>query len=78
LLRSKGHLGKLRVFKSGKVVLRIPLEGNDYLDFNLEEGIRPGFYQELATFNAERMCNLGQVSRKLVATPDLQSLFSYI
>lgn len=75
-MKEKGHLGKLRVFKSGKVVLRVPLEKGEYIDFNIEEGIRTGFHQELASFNQERMCNLGQIQKKLVATPDLEALFN--
>jgi len=62
--------------KSGKAVLRIPLQDGQHVDYSLEEGIRSGFYQEVASLDGDQMCILGQVQNKLVATPDLQTLFS--
>ena len=44
-------IGKLRLMKSGKVVLRLHT-GNDnasYIDLDVSMGIQPAFYQELVT-----------------------------
>ena len=36
--------GKLRVFKSGKVVMRFTREDGTHIDMNVNKGIKPSFY----------------------------------
>ena len=72
-------IGKLRLMKSGKVVMRIQLPGqDDYVDLEMNRGIQPNFYQELVSVDIEtqKMHFLSKVQHKLVAIPDLDQLFS--
>ena len=40
-------IGKLRIMKSGKVVLRIQNENKMFVDLDVSKGISNNFYQEL-------------------------------
>lgn len=43
-------IGKLRIMKSGKVILRIrDPEGTKYVDLDVSKGIMNSFYQELVS-----------------------------
>lgn len=47
-------IGKLRLMKSGRVVMRIQLPGSkDYLDLELNKGIQPNFFQELVAVDSK-------------------------
>ena len=72
-------IGKIRVHKSGKVVMRIQLPGQDsYVDLELNKGIQTNFYQELVSLDAQTKSVhfLAPVQHKIVATPDLDSILS--
>ena len=73
------RIGKLRIHKSGKVVMRLQLPGQDsYVDLELNKGIHTNFYQELVSVNtaSQDIHFLAPVQHKLVATPDLDSLLN--
>ena len=73
-------IGKLRVMKSGKIVMRIQLPGQeDYVDLELNQGIKTNFYQEIISVDAQnkKLHFLSSVKNKLVATPDLDSMLSW-
>lgn len=40
----KGCVGKLRIMKSGKVVMRFTREDGSTVDLRVNKGIQPGFY----------------------------------
>ena len=45
-------IGKLRLMKSGKVVMRLQLPGSsDFVDLEVNKGIQPNFYQELVSID---------------------------
>lgn len=44
-------IGKLRIMKSGKVVLRIQNENKMFVDLDVSKGISNNFYQELISIN---------------------------
>ena len=71
-------IGKLRIHKSGKVVLRLELPGSStgHVDLELNEGIKSNFYQELVAVDSKNsdIHFLGKVEHKIVATPDLESI----
>ena len=71
-------IGKLRIHKSGKVVLRLELPGTDagHVDLELNEGIKSNFYQELVAVDSVNndIHFLAPVQHKIVATPDLESI----
>ena len=72
-------IGKLRIMKSGKVVMRIQLPGSDkFADLEINQGIQSNFYQELVSVDAQarKLNMLAQIKHKLVATPDLDSILS--
>ena len=65
--------------KSGKVVLRIQLPGQEsYIDLELNSGIQTNFYQEIVSVDGEskNMHFLAPVQHKIVATPDLDSILN--
>ena len=67
--------------KSGKVVMRIQLPGqSDFVDLELNKGIQPNFYQELVATDSGKgsIHFMGPVQHKIVATPDLDALISWI
>ncbi|CDW74297.1 UNKNOWN [Stylonychia lemnae] len=72
-------IGKIRVMKSGKVVLRMqdPINNDLYVDFELTKGIQTNFYQELISVDlqAQRAHFMAPINHKLIATPDLDSIF---
>jgi len=73
-----GKIGKLRFMKSGKVVLRLQMpDCPDFVDLEVNKGIESTFYQELIAIDGKKKQAhfLGQLTQKLVATPDLDSLF---
>ena len=64
--------------KSGKIVLRLQLpDSADFADLEINKGIDATFYQELISVDGatQRTHFLSQLTKKLVATPDLDSLF---
>lgn len=72
-------IGKLRVMKSGRVIMRIQLPGQtEFVDLELSKGIQPNFYQELVATDASKgqIHFFGPVQHKIVATPDLDALIS--
>ena len=72
-------IGKLRIHKSGKVVMRLQLPGQkNFVDLELNQGIKTNFYQELVSVDAEKdsIHFLAKVQTKLVATPDLDSILN--
>jgi hypothetical protein len=40
----QGSVGKLRVYKSGRVVMRFTQPDGSYVDLKVNKGIQPGFY----------------------------------
>lgn len=68
-----GHLGKLRIHKSGKV--RMELGG---VMFDVNEGCETFFQQDIACIcpNASEIFQLGRVNKRMVLTPDLDSLMA--
>jgi hypothetical protein len=67
-----GNIGKLQIYKSGKVKLRI----GDVL-FDVSTGMPCNFLQEVAALNTEKKkyYQLGDVSRRMVCYPDVSDLF---
>jgi len=64
--------------KSGKVVLRLQLpDCEEFADLEVTRGIDATFYQELISVDGKnaRANFLAKLTKKLVATPDLDSLF---
>ena len=46
-------VGKLRVMKSGRVIMRIQLPGQeDFVDLELNKGIQTNFYQEIVSVDS--------------------------
>eukprot|EP00347_Sterkiella_histriomuscorum_P015718 403355942 len=72
-------IGKIRIMKSGKVVLRMqdPNDQSQYIDFELIKGIQTNFYQELISVDVQKSQAhfLAPLNHKLIATPDLDSIF---
>lgn len=66
-----GRLGKLRVYKSGKV--RMEIGG---LEFCVDQGCETFFHQEISCVCplAKEIINLGPISKRMVLTPDLESM----
>ena len=47
-------IGKLRVMKSGKVVMRFQLPGQEnFVDYELNKGIAGNFYQEIVSVDSQ-------------------------
>ena len=47
-------IGKLRIHKSGKVVMRLQLAGQtSFVDLELNQGIKTNFYQELVAIDSK-------------------------
>ena len=57
-------IGKLRLMKSGKIILRV---GD--IDLDVSKGIDTTFYQELVKIGNGEIQMLGQVKQKMVVTP---------
>ena len=70
---SEGYIGKLQIYKSGKVTMRL---GNVVLDVSV--GTPCGFLQDLVSVHTEKdppeMVCLGHVNHRLIAVPDYESL----
>ena len=65
--------------KSGKVILRLQMPGSEaFVDLEVNKGIESTFYQELISIDGKNKQAhfLGALKQKLVATPDLDSLFN--
>jgi hypothetical protein len=64
--------------KSGRVVLAVPVENGEEILYDVEEGISCNFFQQMSVINQrdKKIHMLGQVTKKLIASPDLESLFS--
>ena len=54
--------------------MRFTQPDGSYVDLRVNKGIQPGFYQELVSVDPERleMHFLAPVTKKVVATPDLE------
>ena len=63
---STGNIGKLKVYKSGKMEIAI----GDQL-FQVFPGVQSTFYQELAMISQERLSVLGPVSSQFIVAPKL-------
>lgn len=56
------RIGKLRIHKSGKIVMRFQLPGeNEYVDFELNKGIESKFYQEIIACDRQNLHFLAPV-----------------
>lgn len=68
-----GKLGKLKIYKSGKV--RMVIGG---LEFCLDQGCETFFRQDLACVCplANEIISLGQIEKRVVLTPDLDSMLT--
>jgi hypothetical protein len=68
-----GYLGKILVYKSGKIKLRI---GNFLYD--VTSGTPMSFHQEVAVFSPDnKACySLGDISGRMLITPDLDQLLN--
>ncbi|KAK1632215.1 hypothetical protein QYE76_006530 [Lolium multiflorum] len=66
-----GHMGKILVYKSGKVKMKI----GDAL-FDVSPGSNCMFVQEVAAINTreKHCCTLGEISKRVVITPDVDYL----
>uniref|UniRef100_A0ACD5TFA7 Uncharacterized protein n=1 Tax=Avena sativa TaxID=4498 RepID=A0ACD5TFA7_AVESA len=66
-----GHMGKILVYKSGKVKMKI----GDAL-FDVSPGANCMFVQEVAAINtrAKHCCTLGEIGKRAVVTPDVDYL----
>lgn len=66
-----GRLGKLRIYKSGKV--RMDIGG---LQFAVDQGCETFFHQQVSCVCplAKEVVNLGSISKRMVLTPDLESM----
>ncbi|KAJ1643010.1 hypothetical protein IWQ61_010576 [Dispira simplex] len=75
-LRREGHIGKLLVYKSGKVSLRL----NNGVIYDVHTGSHSTFMQQLMAVDTEhkQAFALGNISERLVCTPDLTSIFANI
>lgn len=60
--------------------IQLPGQENNYVDLELNEGIKTNFYQEVVSVDSEtrNMHFLAQVKHKIVATPDLDSILDNI
>ncbi|OMJ70141.1 hypothetical protein SteCoe_31959 [Stentor coeruleus] len=65
-VEGQGKIGKLRVYKSGKMEMVIGTQS-----FQVFHGVQSTFYQELASVSDNKMCVLGPVSSQLVVAPNL-------
>lgn len=70
---SSGHMGKIKVYKSGKTVLQM---GSTRL--NVSEGLPCGFVQHAVAIDPSRATYvpLGVVGKTVVITPDVQDAFA--
>lgn len=70
-----GLMGKVLVYKSGKVKMRL----GDAL-FDVSAGLDCAFAQEAVAINTKKKhcCSLGEVSKRVVVTPDVDYLVDSI
>ncbi|XP_023744364.1 uncharacterized protein LOC111892546 isoform X1 [Lactuca sativa] len=66
-----GSMGKMLVYKSGVVKLKL----GDHL-FNVSGGLDCSFAQDLVVMNSEEKycCNVGELNKRVVITPDIESV----
>merc|ERR1711920_402112 len=66
-----GQLGKLRIYKSGKVVMEI-----GGMPFCVDQGCESSFRQDLACVcpEAKEMTSLGKIEKRVVLTPDIDAM----
>lgn len=59
--------------------MRLMKEDSTYVDLEVEKGIQAGFYQELVKVDTEnaQLHFLAPITKKIVATPDLDALFAF-
>jgi RNA polymerase III RPC4. len=61
-----GNIGKLRVYKSGKMEMTI---GGQV--FQVFHGVQSTFYQEVAINSQDKLCVVGPVSSQIIIAPKL-------
>ncbi|XP_014518856.1 uncharacterized protein LOC106776051 isoform X2 [Vigna radiata var. radiata] len=66
-----GYMGKMQLYKSGAIKLKL----GEAL-FDLSPGTKCGFAQDIVAVNIaqKQICNLGEISNKVVVVPDLDSI----
>lgn len=67
LLKKGAHVGKMRVYKSGKTVLH----WGDSVDLAVREGMTCNFAQQVVMMNERDYVHLGNVGKTLIVTPDI-------
>ncbi|URE13850.1 RNA polymerase III RPC4 domain containing protein [Musa troglodytarum] len=72
---SAGYMGKMMVYKSGKVKMKL----GDVL-FDISPGVKCEFVQDIAAINTKEKhcCILGKLNKRAVLTPDMDSLLASI
>ncbi|KAJ8478054.1 hypothetical protein OPV22_021781 [Ensete ventricosum] len=72
---SAGYMGKIMVYKSGKVKMQL----GDVL-FDISPGLKCEFAQDIAAINTKEKhcCILGKLNKRAVITPDMDSLLASI
>ncbi|CAL9091095.1 unnamed protein product [Musa acuminata var. zebrina] len=72
---SAGYMGKIMVYKSGKVKMKL----GDVL-FDISPGVKCEFVQDIAAINTKEKhcCILGKLNKRAVLTPDIDSLLASI
>ncbi|KAG1338098.1 DNA-directed RNA polymerase III subunit RPC4 [Cocos nucifera] len=70
-----GYMGKLMVYKSGKIKMKI----GDAL-FDVSPGVKCVFAQDVAAINTKEKhcCILGEIDQRAVVTPDVDALLDQI
>ncbi|GLT40248.1 hypothetical protein SLA2020_143980 [Shorea laevis] len=70
-----GYMGKMLVYQSGKIKLKL---GETLYD--VTPGLHTEFAQNVAAINAEekQFCNIGNLVKRLVVTPDIDSLLNSV
>lgn len=71
-----GRIGKIIVYKSGKTVLKMEgADGRSSILMNVNEGLTCSFLQQVVVIDPDdaKFVALGNVSKSIVVTPDLES-----
>lgn len=63
---SSGTLGKMRIYKSGRMVLTIGDQA-----FEVLQGVKNSFYQEIAAVHDDSFYTLGAVNNSLIIAPEI-------
>jgi len=68
-----GHIGKIVVYKSGKVKFKI----GDYL-YDITAANNPNFLEELMVIEESSCYRVGSMDQHLIVTPDLENLLQKV